>query len=379
MRVIMSFVLTVPIASVLLGKQNAGRVSCFPNEQTRKSNLIRFPDAKPNFYYVSFPKRGGLATQLRFIYEDLQAAKQLNRSIFLPMIEDHKVYKEHSNNYHPFRDYFNVSYMRSLGMQVMGPQHTATLCQGKVYLVGGSRNPRLERYYKQYYNLEFVGIWQNQSGDLRCIGQYLVGNLTDYYSDYGEYGQGYSLRGHASSNFKKIWATFDPSREIKIAARNVLNELPLKYNCVHLRRGDFELHCRRNTMQSFITQFGNNSCFQSESFIKERINDFANPDYPIYITTDCIPEAVRILAGKRRAGWHKKDTKTAFVYGRDETTRFIWYHYHNATQSDLTAMVDQIVCANAAQFIGNRFSGFTSTINNMRYECNTNNSLMFWE
>lgn len=378
MRVITSFVLTVPIASVLLGKQNAGRESCFPNEQTRKSDLIRFNAATPNKYYVSFPKRGGLATQLRFIYEDLHNAKELKRSIFLPMIEDHKVYKEHSNNYHPFRDYFNVTYMRNLGMQVIGPQHTTSLCGGEVYLVGGSLNPRLERYYKQYYHLTFQTTTQAAADDKTCIGQYQAGNLTAY-SDYGSYGQGYSLRSTQSGDFKKIWATFYPSKEIKIAARNVLNELPLKYNCVHLRRGDFELHCQRGTMQPFISQYGSESCFQSESFLVDRINDFAHPEYPIYISTDCIPEAVRILAGKRRAGWHKKDTKTAFVYGRNETTRFIWYHYHNVSQSDLTAMVDQIVCANAVQFIGNRFSGFTSMINNMRYECDTNNSLMFWQ
>lgn len=310
------------------------------------------------------PRSGGFNNQLITMYEAIHCAARHNRKVVLPLIYENVRADTSSKGKgpFPFEDYFNITEMGKnialttpADLDIIGlPCDTIYYGTSKHFKANAARIPRLlkQQYKKRYLaNLSFVEDFRHAKR-YKCVDDSLCDPPKEFgsYSDYENSGQGYDIR--ASRSLKNIRMEFHPSNTVKSIASQVMGAIGEKYNAMHIRRGDFNTKCKE--LPEICDQFGNDSFIQSVKCLREKSNEM-NQKLPLFISTTH-PEECRELF----------DSVTEQVYFMEDFPLPPGTEWA-AKRTDIIAFASQIVASHAEEFVGNRFSSYTTEINNMRY------------
>lgn len=337
----------------------------------------------------STPRSGGFNNQLIGVYESIRCAQALNRTLVLPFIYENVRNDTSSKGYgpYPFEDYFDVSALAAIVrattpadlMRAGGPQ-----CAGYVLYTNSAhfyatetRQPRLlkQKYKKLFgFQLKFEPLLSSpEHPELRvnapCIDdsachKALFSNPDEFgvYSNYADDGQGYSLR--RSARLRSIRSAMQPSETVRMIAGSMLEHIASEFNAVHLRRGDFDNKC--DQMPKLCNLYGAESLWQTSEGLEARVTGFERPELPLFVSTTHPDESRELL----------KRISAPLVFMKDIP---IPEGLEWATdRTDIVAFASQIVASHSVQFIANRFSSYSTTINYMRIMRNNSVKLLFF-
>lgn len=322
------------------------------------------------------PRTGGFNNQLITIYEAIRCAQMQKRRVVLPLIYENVRADTSSKGVgpYPFDDYFDIEALSAV-IPVTIPQQldeTALPCSTIYYATSPHfkanerRIPRLlkQQYAKRYpINLTFVESVETFKKQA-CVDDSFCSLPKEFgiYSNYNESGQGYNMR--RSPVLKRIREAFRPSSIVQALTENVLKGIDEKFNALHVRRGDFDTKCIE--LPKVCEQYGNNSFVQSPEWIITRVAQFGNPQLPLFLSTTH-PDECREL-------FRDSGLRPLFMDDYKVPESLIW----TLERTDLISFASQLVAAHAEEFVGNRFSSYTTEINNLRYLRDKKDHLSFF-
>lgn len=204
---------------------------------------------------------------------------------------------------------------------------------------------------------------------MQCIDDSLcppyAGELGQY-SDYKVNGQGFDIR--RSSVFREIRRRLHATVSIqRLAEKWMREEIGQRdFNAMHVRLSDFNTKCEE--LVKLCHEFGSESIVQSRKTLLTTLKRFSNQSLPIFVSTTDV--------GMCKGMLNTKNSGVPVYYMQDFKlgTEF----KDMGRKSDKLALASQVVASYAKEFVGNRFSSFTSEINNMRYLKNGEQKLMFF-
>lgn len=327
------------------------------------------------------PRSGGLNNQLITVYEALRCAQKNNRTVVVPLIYEN-VRQDAStkgDGPFPFEDYFNISALEAIApvttpaeLDYLGiPCHTIYYGTSWHFKANAKRIPRLlKQQYRKRYNvyLSFQKRFPPDTtaacvDDSLCHGaEFTTPSEFGKYSLYNETGQGYNIR--RSNVFRDVRAALQPSRTVQNIANRVLDGIGGPFNAMHIRRGDFSRKCRE--LPSMCDEFGENSFLQSPEWILQELQEMPNSSLPLFVSTTHAAECREMLSGS--------SVRLVFMEDFELPESAEWA----SSRVDIQSYASQIVCGHAENFVGNRFSSFTSEINSMRQLNNDSVDLRFF-
>lgn len=349
---------------------------------------------EPRRFLFTVPKCGGFNNQLSSVYKAVLCAKQQNRTLVLPFMYENVRYDASimGEGPYPFEDYYNITHLRSfvkcvtpfeldnIGLSCRSLyllKSAIPFCRWAHWLRGQDdfilrlkafyKMPRLvsEHYARRYqlrtrYIRQF-DLWRR---NVSCITDSLCTNSTilGTFSEYRESGQGYDIR--RSLHFRSIRSAFRPSALVDELSRSARLQLPVRYNSLHIRRGDYAFKC--TAMRRECRDFGPEAFYQSPYTIIKAIRSLHRPNLPLFVSSTHDQEVSEALRYYNLTIFFMKDIQF--------TGKLQWVK----SRVDLVSMVSQIVASEAEEFIGNRFSSYTAEINNMRYIKNSSAVLQFF-
>lgn len=343
------------------------------------------PASIPDRLLFLTPRSGGFNNQLITIYTSIICARQKNRTAVLPLMFENVRYDTNFNGEgpFPFEDFFDIDALRKV-VDVTTPallQDTSLPCRN-IYLRTSAHFLKLgklpwpvsrikrevPRLIAEVYAKRFgiTGVFgdPDKDGDEACIDDSFCGNAPELgtYSAYNVSGQGYNIR--ESKDFRLIRAAFKPSQVVMEVAEHMLSQLPSKFNALHIRRGDYSYKCGQMKKECDI--YGREAFFQSGGHVIRSVKKLKQPDLPVYISTTHVAECQRMLGGL--------ENKMFFGQDLDVPEHLKWAE----KRVDIMALASRIVASRAVEFIGNRFSSFSSEISNMRYLRNEEDRLLYF-
>lgn len=321
------------------------------------------------------PRSGGFNNQLITVYEAIRCAKKHGRTVVLPLIYENVRADTTSNGVgpFPFEDYFDVSKLERVVRTTTParlddegfPCDILYFKSAPHFKANDKRVPRLlkQQYSKRYQvALKFAHSFKHPWRYV-CVDDSLCNPPEEFgvYSDYHNSGQGYNIR--ASSALRQIRAAFHPSRVVQGIARHITSSIGGRYNAMHVRRGDFKTKCEE--LPVLCKRFGNYSFVQSREYLLQKAAEMREP-LPIFISTTHEDECRDIF--------RSSSVRTLFMVDFGVPQDVEWA----LERTDVMSFASQIVASHAAQFVGNRFSSYTSEINNMRYLRDTADIMTFF-
>uniref|UniRef100_A0A7S4LFE3 GDP-fucose protein O-fucosyltransferase 2 n=1 Tax=Eutreptiella gymnastica TaxID=73025 RepID=A0A7S4LFE3_9EUGL len=148
----------------------------------------------------------------------------------------------------------------------------------------------------------------------------------------------------------------------RAAATSAVSTLggPQEYDCLHLRRGDFEQYCQFIVEEHDITAAEKgNTCWPSLPCLARRLQRHflaqSPPSSPLYISSNVELAASDMLSVLNSAAPDRP------LYTKENFTALF-----ETYPTPLLAPVDQLVCSDARYFIGNEFSSFSIQISRLR-------------
>lgn len=310
------------------------------------------------------PRSGGFNNQLITIYEAIHCAQKHDRTAVLPLIYENvrADTTTKGDGPFPFEDYFDLEQLEKIVKLTTParldverlPCDTIYFATSGHFKANARRIPRLlkQQYVKRYpVNLSFVDDFQKLAR-YKCVDDSLCDkpDVFGAYSDYKVNGQGYNIR--ESRVLLDIRAAFKPSHVVRVIADHVMNGIGTRYNAMHIRRGDFSTKC--DELPAMCDQFGNDSFVQSSDCLLQKADSMAEK-LPLFVSTTHGEECRRIFANS--------GVKVVFMDDIGVPKGVEWA----LERIDIISFASQVVASEASQFIGNRFSSYTSEINNMRY------------
>lgn len=336
---------------------------------------VTIPEIWGEKFLILTPRGGGFNNQLITVYDSILCASKLNRTVILPlMYEDvRKDTLNHAHGPYPFEDYFRIDSLQEIGRFRTFRQFKSEgfPCRKVGYnsrsyygekkrltpLLQGIYPRRGWRFSKKLFTDLDSANNQKCIDDSLCRKNYEFG----YYSNYSE-GQGYNIKN--SLKLQEIRKAMEPSDTVQTISNNYVKSITGKFNSLHIRRGDYETKCKE--MQTQCNEYGENAFVQSGSYILESLKRFRNPNLPIFISTT------------------HSDTCREFFKGTNFSVRFMddlplpkgleWAE----KRKDILSFSSQVIASHAEEFIGNRFSSYTSSINYMRFIRNNSEEFNFF-
>lgn len=323
------------------------------------------------------PRTGGFNNQLITVYEAIRCAQIQKRKVVLPLIYENVRADTSSKGLgpYPFEDYFDIEALGTAAVSVTTPRQldeaslpclTIYYTTSPHFKANERRIPRLlkQQYVKRYHvNLTFVDSLESSKGRT-CVDDSFCSFPKEFgvYSNYNQSGQGYNIR--RSPTLKRIREAFRPSSTVQALAENVLIGIGEQFNAMHLRRGDFDTKCVE--LPKVCEQYGNNSFLQSPDWIMAKVSQFRNPQLPLFLSTTHPDECREMLkvSGLRLLFMDDYNVSKPLTWALERT--------------DLISFASQVVAAQAEEFVGNRFSSYTTEINNLRYLRNPKDRLSFF-
>lgn len=314
------------------------------------------------------PRSGGFNNQLITVYEAIRCAQKHRRTVVLPLIyENVRADTSKGEGPYPFEDYFNISALSSTvrfttpaKLDRTGlPCHTILFTTSAHFKANARRIPRLlkQQYVKRYaVQLEYRDYITSNThatcvDDSLCpVYEFRHPQEFGSYSMYHHTGQGYSVL--RSSRLRHIRAALQPSDTVSLIAQNVLRHIGTQFNAMHIRRGDYSTKC--SELPNICEQFGVNAFMQSTHSVLSKISDFQIPSLPLFISTTHPDECRQMFANT--------SLRLVFMDDLQLPPSAQWA----SDRIDIISYASQIVASFAEEFVGNRFSSFTTEINNMR-------------
>lgn len=340
---------------------------------TARTTLVSKQDAYALLFIT--PRSGGFNNQLITVYEAIHCARKHGRRVVLPLIYENVRADTTSKGTgpYPFEDYFDVSKLESVvklttpaRLDIEGlPCDKVYYSSSPHFMANERRTPRLlkQQYAKMFpINLTFVPrferVWQ-----YTCVDDSLCGPTEEFgtYSDYQNSGQGYDIR--TSTTLRQVRTAFQPSRLVQRLVDHAISDIGGRYNAMHVRRGDFKTKCKE--LPAVCERFGNDSFIQGPGYLLKKAAEMRE-SLPVFISTTHVGECKDIFKSS--------GVRVLFMddFGVPPGTEW------TLNRTDIMSFTSQIVASNAAQFIGNRFSSYTSEINNMRFLKDTSDIMTFF-
>lgn len=340
-------------------------------------SLFPSRSSKVKYLWIT-PRTGGFNNQMITIYEAIRCAKLYQRTVVLPLIYENVRADTSSKGEgpYPFEDYFDLNGFAGI-VDIVAPPffntenppcNTIHYWTSSHFKATGNRIPRLikQQYTKKLpLNKQFMEK-HNRPQRLTCVDDSFCEKqewqVFGAYSQYNETGQGYNIR--KSPELLHIRAAFKPSKVVQQLANFILKSINIPFNSMHVRRGDFSTKC--NEIPKICDHFGSDAFVQSQEAIFTAISNFANPSLPVFISTTHSDECRELL----------KDANVKLIYFDDfKLPEHLLWTLH---RTDILSFASQIVSSHAQDFIGNRFSSYTTEINNMRYLRNRKDQISFF-
>lgn len=333
---------------------------------------------KSEKYLWLTPRLGGFNNQLITIYEALNCARIHGRIPVLPLMYENGRQDTSMEGWgpYPFEDYFDMSAAHSFlrgttpaELDIVGlPCQTIYFSTCTHFKASAYRIPRLlQQQYAYRYSvlLKFLPVF-NYPVKYTCVDDSMCRRIDakalGEYSVYEEAGQGYNIR--KSPILQELRAILKPSFVITEIANMVVQLLPTLFNAVHIRRGDFSSKCAE--LPQICRRFGNSSMIQSGEDIAQKIEEFQSPDLPLFVATTHPGECRRLL--------QKLEVQLFFMEDFALPPHVQWAK----SRTDILSFAEQVIASHAEQFIGNRFSSFSTEIKNLRYLRNESDTLNFF-
>ena len=267
----------------------------------------------------------------------------------------------------PFEQYYDIEKLRTIAPVVSLGQleRTGVPCNrmfftnSKHFKATARRIPRLiKQHYTKIFLIKEEFVDEDRVSASRhhtCWDDSLCPHSDfSHFGPYSEYkvgGQGYDIT--RSRTLLTIREAFQPAPSILEIARSVLKSINGPFNALHLRRGDFASKCAE--LPSVCDEYGYNAFVQTKEFIAIKLESLNQPKLPLFVTTT-----------------HKEDCQV-LLYDLGVPLFFLEDEHVPPAQAwalnrtDILSVASQVVASEAEEFIGNRFSSFTTEVNNMRY------------
>lgn len=315
------------------------------------------------------PRTGGINNQLISVYEAFHCARKYHRKVVLPLIFENvrADTTAQGTGPYPFQEYYDLEKLRDIArittldeLESNGiPCNKLFFSTSRHFMASSRRIPRLikQHYTKRFpINDTFISHTDIAKNKHRtCWDDSLCSrsDLSEFgaYSDYMESGQGYNIR--KSSTFLRIREAFQPALYIIEIAEGFLTRFKKPFNAIHLRRGDFLMKCAE--LPTACDEYGYNAFVQTKEYITIKLGQFRKPQLPLFITTTHKEDCQFLL----------QDVGVPLLFLED----FYASHAQKLAinRTEILSVTSQVVATEAEEFIGNRFSSFTTEINNMRY------------
>lgn len=299
---------------------------------------------------ILIPRPDGFNNQLLTVYEQLAAALHINATVILP----HFVLSK--DTVVPWEFFFNTDHVKA-GMRIASLTDVSHLCPQGVErpsalspATNDWRRSLLLEEYSRKFRLRWTAPVKKKSLAGRCMTALPEVDMGTAYSNYSN-GQGYALGAHSwNANFTTAWGLVAPSAAMLGMRDAILDKMPPRFNAVHIRRGDYQWHCQNHP--EWAEQFGNSSCWVSKDLVLRRVQEFSEPDLPLFVATND-PE------------WARTTLLFTNLVDLPAVLSNVGLDYQ---LPERLAVLEQLVAAYAVGFVGNRFSSFTSTIANLRWK-----------
>jgi len=327
------------------------------------------------------PRSGGFNNQMITLTESLRCAQITGRTAVVPLMYSNVRADTNlkGEGPYPFEDYFDVEALRDL-LPAITPTELDDVrlpCTVLHYGTTGhfpataKRIPRLlkEQYARRYpITLNFLASFTNYTSEY-CVDDSIcsaVGVVPERefgtYSVYNRSGQGYNMR--ESAKLQQIRKALQPSATVKEVASLVLKNIGGRFNAMHIRRGDFTVKCSQ--LPETCKEFGKEAFLQSAGWISETLRNFTEPNLPLFVSTTHSDECKKLLAGE--------NVRLIFMEDVQVPPNLRWAE----TRVDVMSLASQVVASRAEEFVGNRFSSYTTEINNMRFFVDSSDRLRFF-
>ena len=374
-------------------KQNTKLVSSMPTDQperpaafsqNRRSNVdtrsplrrkidtsIR-PDQVERFMWMR-PRSGGFNNQIQSIYYAIACAMTENYTFVLPHMFENVRQDTNFNGEgpYPFVDYLEKKELGAL-MNVVEPHEAAKLTRGRNCTIRTrqrveqySQTTRLFSIYCEELGVCAERVRKVEDTDL-CVDQTVCprNSLLGAYSLYNSTGQGFSVK--RSALLQNIVMHLHPSDVVLAIARRGRDMIGGPYNALHVRRGDYRTKCTR--MEKLCEEYGEESMYQSIDTIVRTLGVFKNVSLPVFVSSTHGSEVKASLeeAGVNKPIWIMEDFEML-----PEVEKYV-------NRTDIVSLASQIIAIHADNFVGNRFSSYTTEINNRRLIRDSNAELNFF-
>lgn len=305
----------------------------------------------------STPRSDGFNNQLISIYEAINCARQLGRRLVLPVMFENVRYDTAKKGPYPFTDYFDVNALKRV-VPVVTLKDLEEKVPCKHVLYSSSQLPPL---YTSYYIDKFkisvtldMNAWRNEQEP--CIDDSVCMDEREGLGDYSNYargGQGYDAR--LVPQFKMIREGLQPHPDIMALAQSGLDILGERFNAIHLRRGDYSKKCSQ--MTETCARFGPEAFYQSTEHVTRTLGPLIEPNLPLFVSTTHREEGETVLKG------FSFPSRTVYMEDVPIPSHIAWM----VNRTDMIGLASQVIASRAVQFVGNRFSSYTSEINSMRF------------
>jgi GDP-fucose protein O-fucosyltransferase len=366
------------ITGSTLSELAAGRVTLRPrprapvasapmtSEQPPRTFLLDGPDGglwKRKLLFVA-PRDDGFSNQRITVAEALRCAARTGRVAVLPLMFSDVRYGTKPKGPFLFRDYFDLDALADAAVVSFASPDAAAAAGVACRIVSVKSNPtRALRAFGDVFGWRRADLPAGKSvpGAARCVTQsvcdidYATPAHFGRYSDFAAAGQGYNVA--ASANFRRVRAALRPSAPVRSVADVVLGAIGGPFNAVHLRRTDFTAKCAQ--MRKQCDEFGGDAFVASPAAVVARVLALRQPRLPLFVATEDPGWAAATLRPLLTA------QNVSIVLATETALPPALQMY--SERVDMRSFATQIICSRAEQFVGNRFSSFSSEINNERF------------
>lgn len=325
-------------------------------------------------YLFVTPRDDGFNNQRINLAEAFFCAAATGRVAVLPPIFSNSRYGTVPKGPYHFSDYFDMQALTQARianfttpdtLHATGIRCTIETQEGKPHRVLGALRSAYGWRRRDIRVGEKVGNPPCMSSRL-CRIRYSGDTVFGPGNNYEKSGQGYSM--DESKKFYRVRAALRPSSTVLAISREFRNAIPGPFNAVHLRRSDYKDKCKQ--MKAVCEKFGADSMYTTSKSVVVKVLNLENPNLPLFVATeDC--------AWVRRELRPLFDTFNVSVYLAQEVELPSNLQIY-ADRVDLISFATQVVAGDAEEFVGNRFSSFSTEISNERVLNGVNASKKFF-
>lgn len=322
------------------------------------------------------PRDDGFSNQRITVAEALRCAALSGRVAVLPLIYSDVRYGTKPKGPFLFRDYFDLGALAAAQVVSFASPDAAAAAGVRCEIVAPPSSPKRALNAAEYlfgWRRSYTAPGEHVSPAAPCVTQAVCpGSFQNEahfgrYSDLAAAGQGYNML--ANENFRRIRSALRPSSEVSALADTVLKTISGgAFNAIHLRRTDFRKKCKMQAKD--CKQFGADAFFQPLKMILQGVDRFANQHLPLFVATEDVPWAQHTL------GPALTERGITMVLATDAPLPPTLTVYSDRV--DMRSFATQIIASRAEEFIGNRFSSFSSEIWNERLLNNKTETKWFW-